>query len=75
MSNVVNLGCITKLNLPVDRVLDEAKDRLEGVVIIGYDKDGEEYFASTYADGADVLWLLERAKHELMHVAKEGVMF
>lgn len=64
--NIIPLNCITKLDVPVDRVLEGAKSQLEGVVIIGYTKDGDEYFASTYADGGEVLWLLERAKIMLM---------
>ncbi len=67
MSNVVSIGGITKLDLPPDRVLEATKGELEGIVILGYDKDGNEYFASSYADGGDVLWLLERCKQELLH--------
>ena len=66
MSNVIPLNNVTKLDLPVDRVLESAKEALEGVVIIGYDKDGEHYFASTYSDGGDVLWLLEQCKKALL---------
>ena len=51
MGKVIPLNCITTLDLPVDRVLEAAKDKLEGVVLIGYDKEGEFYAASTYADG------------------------
>lgn len=68
MNNVIPLGCVTKLDLPVDRVLEAAKDQIEGVVILGYDKEGESYFASTYADGGDVLWLLEKCKKALLDV-------
>ena len=66
MSNVIPLNNITRLDLPPDRVLDGAKGKLEGLVILGYDKEGNEYFASTYADGGDVLWLLERCKVNLL---------
>lgn len=65
-AKVIPLRNITRLDLPVDRVLDGAKDRLEGVVIMGYTTDGEEYFASTYADAGVVLWLMERLKAELI---------
>jgi coenzyme F420-reducing hydrogenase delta subunit len=68
---VIPLNCVTRLDLPVDRVLDGAKDQLDGVVILGYHKDGSEYFASTYADGGDVLWLLERCKVSLLKVPDE----
>jgi hypothetical protein len=70
MSKIINFTGITKLNLPVDRVLDAAKETLEGVVIMGWTTDGEEYFASTYADGGTVLWLVERMKKMLLEVDK-----
>lgn len=66
-NNVIPIGCVTRLDLPVDQVLDAAKDMgLDGVVILGYREDGEQYFASTYADGGNVLWLLEMCKKELL---------
>ena len=55
MNNVIPLGNITRLELPVDMVLEAAKDKLEGAVILGFDKEGELYFASTYADGGEVI--------------------
>jgi hypothetical protein len=69
--NVIPLGNVTRLDLPVDRVLEAAMGQLEGVVLIGYDKDGEEYFASTYADGGTVNWLLDRCKIKLLKVPDE----
>ena len=71
MSNVVPFNGITKLDLNPDIVLENTKGKLEGLVICGYDKDGQEYFASTYADGGDVLWLLERMKLRLLTVEVE----
>ncbi|RPJ29884.1 MAG: hypothetical protein EHM17_16135 [Verrucomicrobiaceae bacterium] len=71
MTNVVRFTGITKLDMPADHVLESALGKLEGVVILGYDKDGQEYFASSYADGGDMLWLLERAKKALLEVADE----
>lgn len=32
----------------------------ERVAIIGYDKDENEYFASSIADGGTILWLMAR---------------
>jgi hypothetical protein len=64
MSKIIKFTGITKLDLPVDTVLDAAKETLDGVVIM----DGEEYFASTYADGSTVLWLAERMKKMLLEV-------
>lgn len=71
MTNIVRFTGITKLDMPADHVLESALGKLEGVVILGYDKDGQEYFASSYADGGDMLWLLERAKKALLEVADE----
>lgn len=65
MGEVVPIGCVTRLDLPPDRILDAAKDELESVILIGYTKGGEEYFASSIADGGDVLWLLEKCKQAL----------
>lgn len=71
MSKVIPFSGITKLDLPVDVVLDAAKGELEGVVLMGWKITGEEYFASTYADGGTVLWLVERMKKMLLEVADE----
>jgi len=67
-NNVVILDCITKLDVPVDRVLESAKDQLDHAVILGWDKDGEMYFASTISDGSEVLWLMEKAKLNLLTI-------
>lgn len=68
--NVVPWNGITKLDSDPQRVLQSALDKgLEHVVVVGFDSDGGEYFASSYADGADVVWHLERAKFKLMVIA------
>lgn len=66
MGDVVKFNGITRLNLPVDTILDEARGRLGGIVILGYDTAGEEYFATSYADYSEALWLLERCKKALL---------
>jgi hypothetical protein len=69
MRKVILFTGITKLDLPPDRVLENNMGNdLEGVVIMGYTKDGEELFASSYADGGTVLWLIERCKLRLLQV-------
>lgn len=70
--NVVPLNCITRLNLPPDRVLEAAlEEGLEEAVVIGYDKDGDFYFSSSVADGGSVLWLIELAKYKLMRIVHD----
>jgi hypothetical protein len=71
MGKVIPFTGVTKYDLDPDMVLENSKGKLEGFVIIGYDKDGEEYFASTYADGGKVLWLAERMKKKLLEQVDE----
>ena len=67
MNNVVTLPVVTRLNLNADRTLENLDGKLEGFILAGYDKDGNEFFSSTYADGGDALWLLERCKAALIN--------
>ncbi len=71
MSKVIPFKGITKLDLDPDTILENNKGKLEGVVIMGWDKNGKEYFASSYADGGTVLWLVERMKKALLEIADE----
>jgi hypothetical protein len=71
VSDVVNFGGVTKLDLDPDRVLERAKGKLLEVVICGLDADGVRYFASSQADGGEVLWHLERAKWALMKITDD----
>lgn len=66
--NVHILRNVTRINIPIERVLNEAKEVVDEGIVIGWDKDGEFYFSSSYADGGEVLWLIEKAKHMLMTV-------
>lgn len=70
--NVVRFPGITRHDLDPDLILREAIGKLEGVVITGFDKDGNSYCASSYADGGDVLWLLEICKKALMEAVPNG---
>lgn len=73
MSNVVLFPGITKLDLPPGQILAKAAEvEFESVVVLGCTKDGQEYFCSSLADGGNVLWLLERAKHRLMRIVDEA---
>lgn len=69
-AKIIPFTGITKLDLPPDQILEAAVGKMEGVVIMGWDAQGEEYFASSYADGGTVLWLLERLKKQLLEVDK-----
>jgi len=65
---LVYFNGVTRLNLPVNRILDNAPRDMDVAVVIGWDADGDFYFASSVADGADVLWLLEKAKKKLLEI-------
>lgn len=67
MGEVVKGRFLTSQNSSPDMALECAAEYgLEEVVILGFDKDGEFYFASSQGDSAEVLYFLERARHELM---------
>jgi len=66
MGTVHYFDGITRLDLDPDVVLEKNKGNLKGVVLIGYDHDGNFDASSTYADGGVVMWLLEQCKYELM---------
>lgn len=71
---VVEWNGITRLDLPVERILGKALEAdLDSAVVIGWGKDGELYFASSYAGGPEVLWLLETAKRDLLAITPEDI--
>ena len=66
MGDVIQSGIITTLNTDPSRALQTALDiGMSAVIIIGRDKDGEFYFASSQADSGEVVWFLQRAQWEL----------
>ena len=67
MGNMVNFTGVSRLDIDPARILERAQSAgLKSVVVLGYDENGDEYFATSYADGGDMLWLLRRAEHVLM---------
>jgi hypothetical protein len=70
--NVVLFPGVTAKDFDPDVMLQVARRiGLSQVVILGYDKEGAEYFSSSVSDGPEVVWMLERAKHFLMNVVDE----
>jgi hypothetical protein len=66
-NNIIELGGITKLDIDPDRILKKAVSELNSVVIAGYDKEDNFYFCSSIADGAEILWLIEHLKRQLLN--------
>lgn len=71
--NVVELNLITKLDIPVERVLKNVPRDLDFVIVIGEEEDGTVYFASSKASGPDVLWAMEKAKLALLNVSAADI--
>ena len=69
MGEVIIMEGVTRLDLPPERILESAITvGLTDAIVIGWYKEGELYFASSISGGADVLWLLEIAKKELLDI-------
>lgn len=69
--NVIPLGNVTRLDIPTDAVLESAKGHCtDGVVVMGYDDDGDLYFASSIADGGNVLWLMRKLEMALLEAGE-----
>lgn len=65
--NIKIIKTETTGNVPVVRVLTSAiTECLRNVVVIGYDKNDEMYFASS-DNNLLTLWLLEAAKQQLIN--------
>jgi len=72
MGKLISIGTVTKLDLDPDRILEMAKGKLEGVVIIGFQKeDGKVFAGSSYADGGDVMWLLKACESKMMRAVED----
>lgn len=63
MGDVIILPVETTLDLPLDRVLDGAREaEVSCALVLGYGKDGAFYMASQECDAGKILILLERAR-------------
>lgn len=58
-----------------DVLADAYGHDLTDVVVIGWDRQGNIYFDSSYPDGPNVLWLLENVKAMLLAVRAEDAPF
>lgn len=71
-ANVVHAPFVTRHDLQPDVVLRAAIGQLDEAIVIGYDKAGNEYFASSVSGGDRAMWHLARAQHRLMLIVDEG---
>ena len=74
MAEIVELSVVTKLDIPAERVISRAAEAdLVEVVIVGFDKDGDLFFAANKADAGAVGWQLDMAKHRLLKLCEDGL--
>lgn len=65
--NVVVLDGPTRLDIPPERVLNGAlESELESVLVVGWQKNGQLYKASSTGDAAAILLLLEHMRFDIM---------
>ena len=53
-------------SLRADHVLETSTGKLETAVVLGWDGDGRLHLTASTADRREVLWLLEKAKTEVL---------
>ena len=64
--NIIDFNGITTQDIDSDKVISSALGKLDFVFIIGYDKNGELYLASSSSDLTKNLWVLEKAKKDIL---------
>lgn len=64
--NVVQFPGATTVDLSAGAVLKMAmEEKLDMVVVMGWDKDGNEYLASTTSDARTIIFLADRVKWKM----------
>jgi hypothetical protein len=66
MGEVVNLSIDTLNHVPVNKVVGGAEEHLKEAIVIGWDNDGQLYFAASVVSKYEILWLIEQAKAMLL---------
>lgn len=65
--NVIRPDFVTKVAIPVDTILEQAKDAgLEDVVVIGWGDGVGCYLATSSAHAPEIIFLIELAKKQVL---------
>lgn len=65
--NVVELDVATFAEIPPTQILEQAKEaEMESVVVLGWKRSGEFYFASSQSSVSEINLMLDVCKHTLM---------
>lgn len=65
MGEVVRLNCLTTLDLNPDDVLTGNVGKMEEVLLLGFDKEGEFHVASSKADLEHLCFLAQKFIHKV----------
>jgi len=65
-NNIIGFPGATTLDIDPDNVLSANIGQYKAVVLIGYNHDDEECFASSVGDLAECLWLAEKFKQFIL---------
>lgn len=70
--NVVNFDGGTYADIPAEKVLEGAREWLQGdCLVVGYDEGGRVTFASSTGELAKIMFLLEVVKHQILDATIE----
>jgi hypothetical protein len=65
-AEIIVLDVPTTLDISPERVLKGAEGKLDSVLLVGYTPEGELYIASSMSDRAEMNWLADKLKMELL---------
>ncbi len=67
MGNVLRPDFWTTQDVHVSNVREAAVEACpEKLLCIGIDKDGDPYYAASFSNGHELLWMVEQFKHKLL---------
>lgn len=69
MSNVIEFTGETKADIDPDIILEEAKGKLDKVIMLGVDKDNVDFYASSSCSIPELLFHVERFKTYLIDIS------
>lgn len=67
--NILNFP--SKEKVDANKVLDEARDKLEDCILLGVTKDGDAYYSICAQDPAQVVFLLRSLEHIVISMELE----
>lgn len=71
MSKVKILETVTTQDIPCDRILKAWKGQLTGLILAGWDHEGELICCSSYGSIPEALYLVEKYRQKLLEMGAE----